>query len=456
MSESRQTGESVVGRQFNYFQEPGEVELSRILVSDLQRLAQHLGISGTGRMRKGELIAAIQERSGMLERTRDARRTEIRQELIDSIYEMDRGFVASSIIAIQRAAEELLGQSVKFCDLFFPDGSTQLDDRWDVLQNYAELYFPERHPAFGRQDYSRRIIDASYDPAWRSALREWAVQNKELVIDIEQTWIPIFDHLARLDLDNYVREFNNSANALEFALQAARVPFHPNLVTRSRELANLAARLWCVASIDSPKHQKMMSKSRADLEVFEEIEERRAPPISGAPKSTRPATERTHAQEEGARLEKSVVDIFELLFLLDSAEINRLQMEIRRQKSGTQFGADVVCRFRGSAVTSSSTCLVECKNYTSSITVGMVAEKLMQAEAAYEAEPLDHWILISPYQDPNNELDRLVQRWNSEQRFPFTVQIWSPQSSVSKLFAIDPAIYRELYGQDDAIPQIDV
>src|SRR3984885_12898085 len=39
-------------------------DLSKLLVSDLQRLAQGLGISGAGRMRKGDLVAAITERTG--------------------------------------------------------------------------------------------------------------------------------------------------------------------------------------------------------------------------------------------------------------------------------------------------------------------------------------------------------------------------------------------------------
>jgi len=42
----------------------GVGDLSKLLVSDLQRIAQELGISGTGRMRKGELVSAIQERTG--------------------------------------------------------------------------------------------------------------------------------------------------------------------------------------------------------------------------------------------------------------------------------------------------------------------------------------------------------------------------------------------------------
>src|ERR1700760_2812033 len=39
-------------------------DLSKLLVSDLQRIAQELGITGTGRMRKGDLVAAIQARQG--------------------------------------------------------------------------------------------------------------------------------------------------------------------------------------------------------------------------------------------------------------------------------------------------------------------------------------------------------------------------------------------------------
>src|SRR5215472_5266078 len=39
-------------------------DLSKLRVSDLQGLAQQLGISGTAKMRKGDLVAAILERQG--------------------------------------------------------------------------------------------------------------------------------------------------------------------------------------------------------------------------------------------------------------------------------------------------------------------------------------------------------------------------------------------------------
>jgi len=36
-------------------------DLSKLLVADLQRIAQELGVTGTGRMRKGDLVAAIKD-----------------------------------------------------------------------------------------------------------------------------------------------------------------------------------------------------------------------------------------------------------------------------------------------------------------------------------------------------------------------------------------------------------
>ena len=42
----------------------GGTGLSAMLLPDLQRLAQSMGIMGTGRMRKGQVIAAIEERQG--------------------------------------------------------------------------------------------------------------------------------------------------------------------------------------------------------------------------------------------------------------------------------------------------------------------------------------------------------------------------------------------------------
>jgi transcription termination factor Rho len=55
--------------------------LAGMLLSELQSLASSLGISGTGRMRKGELIAAIQERQGGEGRVPGPRATDVGREV---------------------------------------------------------------------------------------------------------------------------------------------------------------------------------------------------------------------------------------------------------------------------------------------------------------------------------------------------------------------------------------
>ena len=65
-SEESPVGSPAAGSAGTASRSPGRSgnDLSKLLVSDLQRIAQELGISGTGRMRKGDLVAAIQERTG--------------------------------------------------------------------------------------------------------------------------------------------------------------------------------------------------------------------------------------------------------------------------------------------------------------------------------------------------------------------------------------------------------
>src|ERR1700742_5046463 len=65
-SEESPVGSPAAGSAGTTARAPGRSggDLSKLLVSDLQRLAQELGISGTGRMRKGDLVAAITERTG--------------------------------------------------------------------------------------------------------------------------------------------------------------------------------------------------------------------------------------------------------------------------------------------------------------------------------------------------------------------------------------------------------
>jgi Rho termination factor, N-terminal domain/Pentapeptide repeats (8 copies)/NACHT domain len=431
--------------------------LSSLLMPELQRIAQTMAIPGAGRMRKGQLIEAIEARQGgaprqgtgttkhvpdVLDPGSEQSEREGAQSVLDHLYDIDQQFVADSIIALRRGAQQMLGHSARNLDLFGPENIEQLSDQWDVLQNYAEMAFPDKR-------VNRTIIDASYDPTWRQALSEWAQQNADLLGEDALGSTAAFEHAADLDFESYVDDFAESSPALDAALAAGRLPCTPALVQRSRKLAVLATSIWRVTSADSPMLHLLLDVDELPEEHGLSDDEPFPTPQNTA-EPTAPTRPRSRPQVEGARLETSVFDIFKHLFRFDDNEIQRLKIELRRQQSGTQFGTDII--FRASAIDSSSTCLVECKNYASDaysgLPVSVVADKVLQAEAAFDTEPVDHWILISPHVDPNNELDRLVQRWNVKGTFPFTVQIWSPQTGVRDLFAIVPRIYKGLYGED--------
>jgi transcription termination factor Rho len=86
--------------------------LAGMLLSELQSLASSLGISGTGRMRKGELIAAIQERQGGEGRVPGPRATDAGREVAARVESPPREVraevsepVQPALIETQRPAE---------------------------------------------------------------------------------------------------------------------------------------------------------------------------------------------------------------------------------------------------------------------------------------------------------------------------------------------------------------
>jgi len=365
--------------------------------------------------------------------------------------------------------------NVLFFDRKPPSEKPWTDKLW-IYDFRTSRRFTSKTRALARTDLDNFV--ACYNPAnrherteterFRAFTYEEIVSRDNASLDISPSEaasgmraIRAFEYAASGDLDSYVREFAVGGPELDTALSAGRLPFPPELAERSPGLARLAARIWAVTSTDSPAYRELFEVNR---QVHDAPLPGTALPagLEGTPEKPARRPRRSHAQAEGARLEQGMLKIFERLFRIEAgnwqAETNDSrspQAQVRRQRSGTQYGADIVVRFKGAAIGASSTCLVECKNYTataSRLTVSTVADKVLQAEASFDAEPVDHWILISPNLDPNNELDRLVERWNAARRFPFTVQIWSPQRGIRELFTIDPDIYRSLYGEDPPKP----
>lgn len=151
--------------------------------------------------------------------------------------------------------------------------------------------------------------------------------------------------------------------------------------------------------------------------------------------------------QKGNTLEAATLRLLEQLFVLDDGTAQGLLRVLRRQRSGAQYGNDI--QFEARVVgTVSSICRVECKNLSTPLALKDVADKLLQQERAARERPIDHWILVSPHQDPTNELNEMVGYWEQQRRFPFRVHIWSPQNGIRDLFATVPEIYSALYGQD--------
>ena len=76
-------------------------------------------------------------------------------------------------------------------------------------------------------------------------------------------------------------------------------------------------------------------------------------------------------------------------------------------------------------------CHVECKNIQTPITAKDISDKLFQQKRYYRDMPFDHWILISPHSDPANELRDLLDHWAEVDEFPFSEQVWSPESGLA-------------------------
>lgn len=174
-----------------------------------------------------------------------------------------------------------------------------------------------------------------------------------------------------------------------------------------------------------------------ELELKEaENEQERANLISAA--ETTAADEEEPPEKKGDKLERAVARLFGAFF--DFGE--DIPWKIRRQKRGTQGGYDLSIEWTEKCEVTTAQrvrCHVECKNYKNGITPKEVAEKLLSEP---QQPPLiEHWILISPRANPSNELNRLLEQWQKDGRFPFEVQIWCPETGVAEFFGLEPDVY---------------
>jgi hypothetical protein len=151
---------------------------------------------------------------------------------------------------------------------------------------------------------------------------------------------------------------------------------------------------------------------------------------------------RSSAQQAGATLEEATMALFGRLFAMESDEAKLLLSSLRRQGAGIQFGHDIGLAVAGNPAIR---CHIECKNLNRQLTLRDIADKLAQQEFYYRDNPVDHWIVISPHADAANELKVLLDWWTETEKYPFSVQVWSPENRIREFFALEPAVYAAVY-----------
>jgi hypothetical protein len=175
-----------------------------------------------------------------------------------------------------------------------------------------------------------------------------------------------------------------------------------------------------------------------------------AKPVTESP-IVNPSQPSGSAHVLGSSLEDSFLKLLRELFLMSQVTETKIISRLRAQTAGTQFGHDIefdALDTYGRGVK----CHVECKNYRSAIKLADIADKLLQTEFYWRDKQLDHWILISPHADASNELSLMVQSWNTTHRYPFNIQLWTPESGIRELFRFTPEVYEKIYGTRDLGP----
>ena len=167
-------------------------------------------------------------------------------------------------------------------------------------------------------------------------------------------------------------------------------------------------------------------------------------PVAGStgPMPTVSAPSRS-PQQSGALLERATVDLFARFF---TVEPDMTLISLGRQGAGVQFGHDIYTAWTV-AGSPAVRCHVECKNLRRRVTLDDIAVKLAQQKHHLRAIQVDHWILISPHHDVANELPEMLETWDQQDEYPFSVQIWSPATRVREMFALEPAVYEAVYGR---------
>ena len=151
------------------------------------------------------------------------------------------------------------------------------------------------------------------------------------------------------------------------------------------------------------------------------------------------------ARDRGEHLESSLEALLSRVFSLDPSDRQTL---LRRQTAGAQFGSDIVLN----ATLRSNEQLrvhLECK-FRSKTTIGLeqVAAKLAQTKFYYSDNPVDVWVLVTPFAEPTSELHLMIDQWNETGEYPFDIHVWSKSTGLRDFFRLDKELFDLYYPGD--------
>lgn len=143
--------------------------------------------------------------------------------------------------------------------------------------------------------------------------------------------------------------------------------------------------------------------------------------------------------DKGETLEEDTLKLLRHLFIFDKNEVT-YPNKLRQQRRSSQFGCDIKLEFCRVANNQNVRCLVECKSHEGELPFSEVLQKLYDAKK--NQIQIDHWILIAPRAKIlGNVQDGMVEEWNINQDFPFSVQFWTKDREIWRFFGLEPEVY---------------
>nr|VFJ54841.1 MAG: Pentapeptide repeat-containing protein [Candidatus Kentron sp. FM]VFJ57735.1 MAG: Pentapeptide repeat-containing protein [Candidatus Kentron sp. FM]VFK08332.1 MAG: Pentapeptide repeat-containing protein [Candidatus Kentron sp. FM] len=195
---------------------------------------------------------------------------------------------------------------------------------------------------------------------------------------------------------------------------------------------------------DAKRRERLIGQIEWRRKVFAVLRSDKLPSKAKAPDdgksdvSEAKPKEKPASEHRGEKQERDILRLLRRLFTFNDKDV-RIE-KLRQQRRGAQLGFDIKIAYCCAANNRNVRCCVECKSHEKEIRFGEILGKLHDAEA--NQTNIDHWILIAPRaRSISNMPDKIIEKWEEKQKWPFSVQFWMADTAVGSLFGLEPAVY---------------